>query len=272
MTIPALLAKELADKGISVEITNFGESGYVSTQEVISLLVELRKHTPDLVIFYDGVNDTFSSYQQGTAGLPQNEFHRVSEFGLLSHGNRAKLREAAFRGTLQDLHLVRFSESILRRIGFTRQQDGLTALRPMNDGHRDALASGVVATYQSNVRLVSAMAEQYGFRALFYWQPTIFQKRNLTAYEQEVRRYADPMGHFFQTTYELVHKGKAGSGVRDLSLVFSDIHEALYVDWCHLGEHGNGMIAREMAGDVLPALRAVHADKVSRSVADKTLR
>lgn len=75
-TIPSLLAK----KGFKV--TNYGETGYVSTQELILLILELREDTPEIVIFYNGFNDVFSSFQQGVAGIPMNEFNRRKEFNL----------------------------------------------------------------------------------------------------------------------------------------------------------------------------------------------
>ncbi len=54
-TIPSLLARKLCETGIPAKVTNFGESGYTNTQELIRLIVELRKeHIPDIVLFYDG--------------------------------------------------------------------------------------------------------------------------------------------------------------------------------------------------------------------------
>lgn len=37
----------------------------------------------------------------------------------------------------------------------------------------------------------------------------------------------------------------------DLSLSFADVGEPVYVDWCHLGESGNAIIAKRVAKDVL---------------------
>ncbi len=76
-TIPSYLAN------YGYNVTNYGETGYVSTQELILLIQELKSgFPPDIVIFYDGFNDVFSAYQQGVAGLPMNEFNRVKEFNL----------------------------------------------------------------------------------------------------------------------------------------------------------------------------------------------
>ena len=47
---------------------------------------------PDLVVFYDGVNDTFSGYQSQVAGHTQNEFNRRREFNLTHPRRIADLR------------------------------------------------------------------------------------------------------------------------------------------------------------------------------------
>lgn len=79
-TIPSLVSKKLQAKwGTDVQVTNYGESGYVSTQELIALMLELQRgNVPDIVVFYDGVNDTFAAFQSGVAGIPQNESNRVA--------------------------------------------------------------------------------------------------------------------------------------------------------------------------------------------------
>ena len=40
-------------------------------------------YRPDIVIFYDGVNDTTSAFLEGEAGLTTNEVNRRREFNLL---------------------------------------------------------------------------------------------------------------------------------------------------------------------------------------------
>ena len=76
-TIPSLLARSLDEQGWRVELKNLAEIGYVSTQEVIALTRELQAgYRPDLVIFYDGVNDTTSALLEGEPGLTTNEINR----------------------------------------------------------------------------------------------------------------------------------------------------------------------------------------------------
>ncbi len=83
-TIPSLLARNLDQRGWRVELKNLSEIGYVSTQELIALVRELQAgYRPDVVIFYDGVNDTTSALLEGEAGLTTNEVNRRQEFNLL---------------------------------------------------------------------------------------------------------------------------------------------------------------------------------------------
>ena len=83
-TIPAEASRRLqalAGPSRRIEVTNFGENGYVLTQEVIELMLQLRKgNVPDIVVFFDGINDAGATVQWGEGGNTQNESKRVAEF------------------------------------------------------------------------------------------------------------------------------------------------------------------------------------------------
>lgn len=82
-TIASYLSKLLYEKGYRAEVTNYGQIGYVSTQEAIALLRRIQRgDVPDIVLFYDGINDVFSSHQNGAAGVSRNEANRRAEFNL----------------------------------------------------------------------------------------------------------------------------------------------------------------------------------------------
>ena len=73
----SLVARMLHERGWRVEIRNLSEIGYVSTQELIALSQELQAgYRPDVVIFFDGVNDTTSALLEREAGLTTNEINR----------------------------------------------------------------------------------------------------------------------------------------------------------------------------------------------------
>jgi len=71
------------------------------------------------------------------------------------------------------------------------------------------------------------------------------------------------MKEFFTRTYRYVHESEEEFrdryAFRDLSLVFSDTPDPVFVDWCHTGEDANAKIARIMAKDILEKLSAGRA-------------
>ena len=240
-TIPSILARRLQAEGVAATVVNMGEVGYVSTQEVIGLLLRLQKgDVPDLVIFYDGVNDTSSAFQQQIAGLPHNEFNRVVEFNLARPSHFWRRGQLVLGDAAARLSSIRFLRSL---VGGTDQEQQIGVRPPLLEhlaSNDDAnLPGAVIARYRGSVELVKAWAAHYRFRALFYWQPTIFDKPALTAYERTQRERHAEMAPFFRETYDALRRSPApGTDVHDLSGIFADVARPMYVDWCHLGEWG----------------------------------
>lgn len=253
-TIPSLVGNELTNKKFSVEITNFGESGYVSMQEVIKLNIELKKgNIPDIVVFYDGANDIFSSLQSGVAGIPQNENNRLKEFNTLQE------KKKSFLVFMQSL-------STLATVKFIRQKFGKNEFifAANDDVNLRALAKETVHLYNENIRLVNALAKEFGFQAFFYWQPTIFSKPELSYYEKQQFEKAKAINLFAGFVNEELFKEKIQFEnilFRDLTPIFTYQNDPVYIDWCHVGENGNTMIAQEIIYDVVPVLDSISNNK-----------
>jgi len=260
-TIPSLLVKDLQAQDIAAEVTNFGETGYVNTHSLITLMLQLRQHNvPDLVIFYDGVNDTFSAYQQNRAGIPQNEFNRVREFNLSREDQSGRAVRLVVAKIARKLSTGRLARAILHRTGRVRDAYELSSVIPSasTSSDWDALAQAVVDTYAGNLELVKTLSERYGFRYQFYWQPTIFDKRSLAGREATYRERKRALEPFFERTNQVVRQLRLEDEYpfRDLSRVFADEKAPVYLDWVHLSESGNELVAKEMLVDVLRAMQA----------------
>ena len=186
-----MVARELFERKYDVRIRNLAEIGYVSTQEVVALVRELQSgYRPDIVIFYDGVNDTTSALLEREAGLTTNEINRRREFNLLQ--SPARLAGAFLGKVVQDSGSYRFAQAVGRR--FTRGDNRIG--QPVAESARGRLACEVVRRYEANVEIVERLGRQYSFRAFFYWQPVVFTKRALALIErEEAARYAwaEPM-------------------------------------------------------------------------------
>jgi hypothetical protein len=241
-TIPSLVSKRLTDRvRRSVWVTNFGESGYVSTQEVIALMLELRKgNVPNLVLFYDGVNEGAAAFQAGAAGIPLNEFHRVAEFNLRSRPN-------LLDGFVKQLASYRFIRSVADEL---LPGVNLTAY-PGEDSRRiGALANHVVDVYLQNIDLVRLLAHRHGFDAMFFWQPSVFTKKNLTEWERQAffhEKRPVRAGRFHGEVHKVL-RARASTdklpNLQDLSGVFDDYAGGrLFIDHYHVTEAGNERVA-----------------------------
>jgi lysophospholipase L1-like esterase len=251
-TIPSLLARDLHERGTRVKLTNLAEMGYVSTQEVIALFRELQSgNRPDVVIFYDGWNDTASALLDGEAGVTTNEVNRRQEFNLSR--SPAELTAALIINVVKDSGSYRFARTVGRRLLGENQRPGASA----SNKQIPQLADAVVRRYEANVQIVEALGRAFGFRPIFYWQPTVFTKRALTAFErEETARFAwsEPM---FRQVYAAIgswDRRPAGAAFHDLSRMFEDTQNLVFIDYCHTTEAANARIAAVMAGDVLAAL------------------
>ncbi len=256
-TIPSLVSKKLNSQSARAAwVVNLGETGYVSTQEVITLMLELRRgNVPDIAVFYDGVNDAWAAFQSGVAGIPQNEINRVVEFNLRDQLNWRG-------GFVEKLALYRLSR-IARPFG-----DPLSRVSASGHFVSPSLANAVVDAYLGNVRLVNALAREFGFRAVFFWQPTIYSKNYLSdseegwrvpSSERIVRRvpiFADEHRIFNEAFRQKMKAGKFDN-VYDLSRLFADDARTIFIDRFHVSEPGNDRIADA----VVQALRGVAGGK-----------
>ena len=228
VTIPSLVSKTLhRTEARAVWVTNYGQTGYVSTQDLLTLMLELRQgRVPHLAVFYGGFNDAIAAWQSGVAGIPENEAHRVREFNL-----RRRLNVAGFA---EGLAIFRLSQSIIRGRRTQRESD-------------PALAEAVVDAYLSNVRVVDALARHFGFSAVFFWQPSIYTKEPRSAWEARAGRVFD--NAFFTAVNHAMRRrlqrDRPGN-VYDLSDVFDGESATVFVDVVHTREEGANKIVERI--------------------------
>jgi hypothetical protein len=258
-TIPSLLARLLDEKGWDVQLENLTEIGYVSTQEVVALVRALQTGArPDVVIFYDGVNDTTSALLEGEPGVTTNEINRRREFNLLQSPGR--MAAAMALKVVKDSGSYRFAQMVRRRLdGETGEPAGFTGMMKVPD-----VGAGVVRHYEANVTIVKALAKSFGFRALFFWQPTVFSKSVLAPFEQEeAQRYAWAQ-YFIEEVYGEVRASKTlndDPSFQDLSTIFNDSEGLAFIDYCHTTETANAKVASAMAAKLLKALEGRQENK-----------
>ena len=170
-TIPSIVSRRLTanpSAGTTFEVINFGESGWVFTQELLELELQLRAgNVPNIVVFFDGMNDVGSAAQSGQVGIPQNEVNRSREFEF----GRAIFGTETGVGT--DLRAGRaIGSAIVLRLQFLQR---LVAALAKGAPQRSSseLSEAYVHMYAGNVDLVEALSHAYGFSVIYVWQPSL---------------------------------------------------------------------------------------------------
>jgi lysophospholipase L1-like esterase len=246
-TIASLVGSGLAKHGFHAVVTNFGESGYVSTQEMTELFLQLREgNIPDLVVFYDGANDVFSAYQQGKAGIPQNENNREKEFNALRSKKRSLM---VFFESLKTLSTVKFITGMI--------QPEVKPL-PYSGSDIQKLASESIDIYFKNITTINLWAKEYGFKVVYYWQPTIFSKPELSDFEKkEAEKYGfiKDIVHAANLQVGNIKAEMESSVFYNISDIFRNESKPVFIDYCHVSEYGNSVIAKKMAEDIAAVLK-----------------
>jgi hypothetical protein len=204
--------------------------------------------------------------QTGHADGLFNEARRRAEFNLLHPDRRRDLIAAALIGAAPRTfrRLRRFTSLPLRGPLPIEQAD-------LSRVDLAELAREVIAGYVGNLRLVRLLAGEYGFRPIFFWQPVITTKKFKT---RDERRWVDDYTNDPERRHLLYHaiiderRRRAelieASDTIDLSALFDDWTEPLYIDLYHLSEAGNAAVAEAMLPGVA---QAVGASRHSTSVA-----
>ena len=272
-TIPSLVARHLAtDSHLDVEVTNFGVPAFVNTQEFILLFEQMRKgNKPDLVDFYDGANDVFSAFQNRVAGVTLDETAREQEFGVFNNSDAWPLYSLTLKTALQHSALGSLAKRVVQRMRPDSYQivDGrLVRSASLSESADEGLAAETAKFYMANVMTIQQIGQQSGFKSLFYLQPEVYFKNHLTPFERKRQLPFANVDRFFRLANQAVIAEDTGGRVHDLSKVFADLSGEYFLDFCHLNEAGNEMVAEAMLPSVVSALRELDAGSNPRAPLD----
>lgn len=266
-TIPSHLASILdGEFGIDASVRNLGERGFVSTQEVIYLMRELQAgRRPDVVIFYDGVNDAAA-----VSLWPEFPGAHVS-FDTVRDRFEADIEGGAFGAFIRSTGLYRASRIVLDRLEDDPfQRDGIIVYSASDTGSTPNyrwLAERGIDVWLFNARVVGAMARTYDFMPLMIFQPGLWSsgkpldpsEESLIASEMEfagLRTLMTVRSEMHTVLEERSSEGSAPEWVVNLNDLFSETQDPVYIDYVHVSEKGNRIAARRIAEEVMARLCA----------------
>lgn len=241
-TIPAYVQAALTEQfGNRICVVNQGELGFVSTQEVIRLMKQLqRDDLPDLVIFYDGVNDTVAAHNAGEAGVHRNLLTFTGIF-------QSSQRQNPLVTWLMNTYLVTFMRGLV-----APSAEGETAAVDY-----DQLSQEVAAIYLNNVKIGNALADAYGIQTVFLWQPImVVGNKPLTIEEQVMTEVIPPnLLTMYQAVWEQVGaQADPDQNLYNIADVFDGIEAPLYFDHHHLAPQGNEIVAQRIVAIITPMI------------------
>lgn len=274
-TIPSRLASLLnREFGIDATVRNLGERGFVSTQEVIYLMRELQSGLrPDVVIFYDGVNDAAA-----VSLWPEFPGAHVS-FDTVRDRFEMDMDGGSFGSFLRSTGFYAASRIVLDRLEADPfERDGIIIYSASDTGSTPNyrwLAERGIDVWLFNARVVGSMARTYGFMPLVLFQPGLWSsgkpldpsEESLLASEMEFAGLMTLMtvrSEMHSVLEERSSKGDAPEWVVNLNDLFSETQDPVYIDYVHVSEKGNRIAARRIAEEVLARLCARPQDLLPR--------
>jgi hypothetical protein len=256
-TIPANLQKGLEKlRQGPVCVMNFAESAYVSTQDVIMLLVQLRSgNVPDLVLFYNIGGDVSSAYQSGRAGAIQNLDQVAARF--------EKRREpSTFVDQLRNTYSYALIDELMGKLTIANpQQEEPTPseLVTYESMRIDVakLSDLIVQDYFGNYEIVSGLAQKYGFKYFFFLPPRLLMgNKPLTAEEQEMKHRTEidvAFSKLYAAVYQAIERESSKyQNFYSMAHIFDRYDSLIWIDAAHVTPIGNQLIAARML-DVIQA-------------------
>ena len=263
-TIPSHLALLLNDTfGVEANVRNLGRRGYVSTQEVIYLIRELQAgRRPDVVVFYNGVNDAAAVSLWPEFPGAHVSFDTVRD-RFESNGEDDIAWFARTTGLYKASRVVldRVESDPFERDGIIVYTDQDTDSTP----NYRWLAERGLDLWLFNARVIDSLARDYGFIPLVAFQPGLWStgkpldpsEESLIASEMEYAGLKTIMTVRAEMAAVLdarLSDPQTPDWVVSLNDLFAYTPAPVYIDYVHVTGRGNETAAQRIAAELLERL------------------
>lgn len=240
-TIPSLIAGHFSKTRGSVCIVNFGESAWVSTQEVMQLMLALKRApAPDLVIFCDGPTDVLVQYETGRTDIHDNSDQIKQTF------EKADEKRGSF-SYLKQTNTYLLMNRLLNELNHRLPAQSGNAPPTRNI---DLDAQAIANSYLANMTLVNSLSNTYGFKYVSFLSPAIFLGDKPMSPEEAMLRRAlnaevPGMAPLFRKSYDNILNVN-NNHIINIENAFDHAPEALYVGLAHVSPQGDHLLADRM--------------------------
>jgi hypothetical protein len=255
-TIPAHLQNGLEKlRQGPVCVTNFAESGYVSLQHTIMLLMQLRAgNVPDVVVVYTIADNVYAAYQTGRVGTLENNDQIAALFEV-------RRQPDTFVDRLRSTYSYRLIDKLVGKLTIANPHANTipSKLITYESMGIDAatLTDLLVQEYFENYKIISALSREYGFKYFFFLPPEItLTNKPLTSEEQEMKRRKESEPALFKLSdavYQTIEREASKyQNVYSMIHVLDSYDSLMFIDDGHVTPIGNGLIAERMLDVIQP--------------------
>lgn len=268
-TIASASAQSLKERcSEEVDVRNFGQGGYNSTQEMLTLMLEMRSgNVPTLAVFYDGLNDVWAAIQTGRAGVTLNEDNRQAEFQILNTKSGPAIAALSFEIRASEvrramdqqvfrLHIYHVLASAKRRVFASRASAPVATptARFADQTRKRELGEQVGETYAANMEIIRTLASHFHVDTLFFWQPNILDKPRLSEFEAQFQADENANRDVHESAKSRLRRAPP-AGWADISDTFEHVEQPVFLDAGHITGDGYRMVADRMLPAIVGALQ-----------------
>ena len=246
-TIPSLLSKKLNEERSIYKVSNYGEYAYTFQQNVMELILLLKDgKRPKYVIFYEGHNDIYCSYQAGKAGATSNESILRQKFN-----NQNPTFSSYVKSIINYISDKCLTIKLVNQIA-SRNTAANEVAAKYTDEQMVRLAKDISEDLLSSMQLVNELARTYSFVPILALQPSLFTEINATDEELEAgNKFKDsPVTNLFQEVLLNINSSNKNN-IIDINQCLSKRNTSVYLDSCHLSEEGNQIVTEEILQKII---------------------
>jgi lysophospholipase L1-like esterase len=258
-TIPSEFARLAEADGIPVRVVNYATPAYVNWQESLQLQALVADgHLPDLAVFYDGANELVSQFTQGPHNDPDTTLTRQIGDQLGQGLTRPPTGRGGLLGFKDAWARVSVVHRVGERLGVLSDPDGPpddVLVSPwMGNQAENAAARGNYAAsiYDHGVDVVRRLADSYGFRTDFFWQPSVYSKHLVKGEQQAVGSLGTDAAAWTLATKSA--RAALPDRTVDLSAALDRTSKPLMYDFVHTNELGARIVAQAIYRRLRPQL------------------
>jgi hypothetical protein len=247
-TVPSYVQSALRAKGIRANVINLGIRGADSFRELLQLRRFLKDNDVDIVLSISGRNDSYQGAYNADPLIPDSIAEKaVAIRELEQHGVNISA------DIISSLRRIFFSMDLIYRIhkivtqGYTQAPESEPELRIKTTPKK--MAKITIAHYA----MMHGLATEMGAKYYAFLQPTAFSRAAITDYEKAciAKVFDRPNGakrrewnrNFERDHFKHIRATPKSFKFIDLTAVFDNSNESMYIDHCHYLDRGAEVLA-----------------------------